>query len=359
MLGIEDGELYARWVQFGVFSPILRLHSTNNPYQDRRPWAQDAPYFSIIRDALQLRHQLIPYIYTMAWRNHAEGLPLITPLYYEQPEEEAAYHCPQQYRFGSELIVAPFTSPLDPDTWLSRQQVWLPQGDWFNFFTGDHYTGDQWITVYGTLDDIPVLAQAGAIVPLAPRVRWGGVENPAVLDVHIFPQRPGRFVLYEDDGETTAYQQGRCCLTTFEMRDDRFSIEPGQGDVSCVPPSRTYRLIFRAITAPEEIHLEINGVSCNAMMTTDAVTQAATIELAGIAPTDRVELTLGPIKLALVDRRAARCREMLRHFRLESDSKREIDQALSEIVEDVERLREFGAAVKDSHLAALRSVIAG
>ena len=73
MQGIEDGELYARWVQFGVFSPILRLHSTNNPYQDRRPWAQDAATFQVMRDALQLRHQLIPYLYTMAWRNHAEG----------------------------------------------------------------------------------------------------------------------------------------------------------------------------------------------------------------------------------------------------------------------------------------------
>ena len=162
------------------------------------------------------------------------------------------------------MIVAPFTSPLDPDTRLSRQQVWLPDGEWFNFFTGDHYTGDRWITIYGTLDEIPVFAQAGAIVPLAPRVGWGGVENPEVLDIHIFPQRPGRFVLYEDDGETTAYQQGRSCLTTFEMRDASFSIEPGQGDVSLVPPSRTYRLIFRRIAAPAEILIDVNGMSRDA-----------------------------------------------------------------------------------------------
>jgi hypothetical protein len=357
MQGVEDGELYARWVQFGVFSPILRLHSTNNPYQDRRPWLQAAPYDSIIRDALQLRHQLIPYIYTMAWRNHVEGLPLITPMYYDCPAEEAAYRCPQQYRFGSELIAAPFTSPLDPDTRLSRQQVWLPAGDWFNFFTGDHYSGDRWITLYGTLDDIPVFAPAGAIVPLAPRVGWGGVENPAVLDLHIFPQRPGRFVLYEDDGATTAYQQGHHCLTAFEMHADSFSIELGQGDVSCVPSSRIYRLIFRGITAPEEIQLAINGLAHDVQMPYDDGTQDVMIELAGIAPTDRVELTLRPIKPALVDRRAGRSRDMLRAFRMESDSKREIDQALAEIFEDVERLREFGAAVKDSHIAALRSVI--
>jgi hypothetical protein len=361
MQGVEDGELYARWVQFGVFSPILRLHSTNNPYQDRRPWMQDAQFQTVIRDALQLRHQLIPYIYTMAWRNHVTGLPLITPLYYEYPAAEAAYHCPQQYRFGSELIVAPFTSPLDPDTRLSRQQMWLPAGEWFNFFTGDHYTGNRWITVYGTLDDIPVFAQAGAIVPLAPRVGWGGVDNPDTLDVHIFPHHPRRFVLYEDDGETTAYQQGHYCLTPFEMREASFVIEPGQGDASLVPPLRTYRLIFRRIAAPAEILIEVNGVSRDTQLKYDAVAQDLTIELAGIVPTDRVELTLRPIDPAwlLEDRRAARCRQMLRIFRLESESKRWIDQHLDEIIDDAEQLRELGPAVKDSHLAVLRNVIEG
>jgi len=359
MQGSEDGELYARWVQFGVFSPILRLHSTNNPYQDRRPWAQDAQFFPVIRDALQLRQQLIPYIYSMAWRNHVDGLPLITPMYYEHPEAEAAYRCPQQYRFGSELIAAPYTSPLDPDTRLSRQQVWLPDGDWFNFFTGDHYSGDRWITVYGTLDEIPVFAQAGAIVPLAPRAGWSGVDNPDTLEVHIFPQRRGRFVLYEDDGETAAYQQGRFCLTAFEMREAGFIIEPGQGDVSQVPPSRAYRLIFRRIAAPAKIHLEVNGVSRDAQVNYVEGAQDLVIELPGIAPTDRVELTLRPIEPAwpLADRRAARCRHRLWIFRMESESKSWIDQHLDEIIDDVNQLRELGPGVKDAHIAVLRSVI--
>jgi alpha-glucosidase (family GH31 glycosyl hydrolase) len=361
MQGIEDGELYARWVQFGVFSPILRLHSTNNPYQERRPWLQEVQFFSVIRDALQLRHQLIPYLYTMSWRNHVEGLSLITPMYYGHPEEEAAYRCPQQYRFGSELIAAPFTSPLDPDTRLSRQQVWLPTGEWFNFFTGDHYSGDRWITVYGMLDEIPVFAQAGAIVPLAPRVGWGGVSNPDGLDVHIFPHRSGRFELYEDDGETTAYQQGRFCLTTFEMHEASFVIEPGQGDISLVPAARAYRLIFRRIAAPAEIRVEVNGASRHAPVNYAEATQDLTIELRGIAPTDRVEITLRPIAPAWLreDRRAARCRRLLRIFRMESESKRWIDQYLDEIFDDVEQLRECGPGVKDSHIAALRSVIEG
>jgi alpha-glucosidase (family GH31 glycosyl hydrolase) len=360
MQGLEDGELYARWVQLGVFSPILRLHSTNNPYQDRRPWAQAEPFYAVIRAALQLRHQLIPYLYTLAWRNQVDGLPLITPMYYEHPEAEAAYRCPQQYRFGTELIAAPFTSPLDPDTRLSRQQVWLPAGDWINFFTGDHYVGDRWITVYGTLDEIPVFARAGAIVPLAPRGDWK-VGNPDALEIQIFPQHAGRFVLYEDDGETMAYQHGHLCLTAFEMRGTQFSIEPGTGDVAIVPPLRAYRLIFRRIALPDDLQIVVNGLRREAPITYDTAAQDVVIELAGIAPADRVEITLSAITPGweIEDRRAARCRQMLRTFRMESDSKRWIDQYLDEIFDDVEQLREFGSAVKDNHSAALRSVIEG
>ena len=122
MWGVEEAELYLRWVQYGVFSPILRLHSTNNPYQDRRPWGWGPAVAGPARAAMQLRHALIPYLYSMAWRNHAEGIPLVTPLYYSNPEDDDAYACPQAYWFGSELIAAPFTAPAESDLGLSRQR---------------------------------------------------------------------------------------------------------------------------------------------------------------------------------------------------------------------------------------------
>jgi alpha-glucosidase (family GH31 glycosyl hydrolase) len=363
MQGIEDGELYARWIQFGVFSPILRLHSTNNPYQDRRPWLQDAATFQVMRAALQLRHQLIPYLYTMAWRNTAEGIPLITPMYYDHPEDENAYRCPQQYRFGTELIVAPFTSPIDPDTRLSRQQVWLPEGDWYNFFTDDHYTGDRWITFYGGLDQIPVFAKGGAIVPLAPRTDWGGTDNPHTLEVHVFPQQNNRFALYEDDGETTAYQRGRHCITVFEVQPHDhsvdFIIEPGQGDVSVVPQQRMYRLIFHRVTRPTMVAFKVNGASREAVTQYDDHLRRCTIEVIA-APSDRVEIAVQHDDnswLAQDDRRAQRFLQMLRTFRLESDTKREIAERLEEVFDDPTLLRSFGASVKDTHSAALRCVV--
>ena len=103
-----------------------------------------------------------------------------------------------------------------PELGLSRQTVWLPDGLWFDFFTGKQYTGG-WHTVYGDWSDIPVFAKAGAIVPLGPQVGWGGVENPAELTLHIFAGADGQFVLYEDDGATTAYQQGHAAQTPFTL----------------------------------------------------------------------------------------------------------------------------------------------
>ncbi len=94
MGGIEDDELYARWVQYGVFSPILRLHSTNNPYHERRPWGCGRDAAAVAARAMHLRHALIPYIYSMAWRSTRTGLPLVTPMYYSHPEEDDAYTGP-------------------------------------------------------------------------------------------------------------------------------------------------------------------------------------------------------------------------------------------------------------------------
>jgi alpha-glucosidase (family GH31 glycosyl hydrolase) len=113
MGGIEDDELFTRWVQFGAFSPILRLHSTKNPYHDRRPWGRGPAAALASAEALRLRHRLIPYIYAMAWRSHTESIPLITPMYYWNPEDDGAYEARDQYWFGSQLVAAPFTAPAD------------------------------------------------------------------------------------------------------------------------------------------------------------------------------------------------------------------------------------------------------
>ncbi|HZU86220.1 MAG TPA: TIM-barrel domain-containing protein [Anaerolineaceae bacterium] len=240
-------ELYLRWVQFGVFSPIFRLHSTKVAALDRRPWAKPEPIFHAARAAMQLRHALIPYIYSMAWRAHQTGISLVTPMYYGNMEEDAAFEAKDQYFFGSELLAAPITQPVRPETGLAVKRVWFPSGTWFNFFTGERFNGGQWREITAGLEDIPVFAKAGAIVPLAPPLPWDGIQNPAELDLYIFPGADNTFDLFEDDGETTDYQRGKYAITRFSLQANTFTIHSATGDTSVIPPTRTYRLHIRGI----------------------------------------------------------------------------------------------------------------
>ena len=117
--GEKDDELYLRWVQLGVFSPIMRLHSTSNPFMGKEPWNYRWDVYALSKEYLRLRHRLIPYLYTMNWRTHSEGRALCEPMYYEWPEHAEAYTVPNEFLFGSELIVAPITQPVDSKTNLA------------------------------------------------------------------------------------------------------------------------------------------------------------------------------------------------------------------------------------------------
>ncbi len=371
--GIEDPELYVRWLQWGVFSPILRLHSTNNPYHERRPWGYDAETFRIARDAMQLRHALIPYLYTMAWKCTTESRPVILPMYYLHPQDDAAYDCPLQYYFGSELIVAPYTAPADPDTRLARQTVWLPGGDWYDFTGsqhfggGQHFAGGRWQTVYGGLDETPVLAKAGAIVPLAPKVGWGGMANPDELTLHLFPGADNRFELFEDDGETQDYRRGKYAVTTFTLswRDDRLqlTIAPASGDLSQLPPGRTYRPVVHGIRKPDVIELAINAQESPVAFDYDELAETLAVAAVKLHPTDRLDLTIGVAAGTLLppegrrDRRLETCEKALRAFRLDTEAKRRLHDDLPNILAGGSSLLKHARDLNDAHLAVLQSIM--
>lgn len=370
MFGIEEPELYARWVQFGLFSPILRLHSTRNPFHDRRPWGHGDEVFAISREAMQMRHALIPYLYSMAWHNTITSQSLVRPLYHDYPNEEAAYACPQEYLFGTELLAAPFTSPADPDTRLSRQVVWLPQGNWYNFFTGEHLRGDSWHAVYGRLADIPVFAKAGAIVPLAPKVGWGGLDNPTQLDVHIFAGADGQFTLYEDDGQTTAYQRGGSVLTqlsqTWQSQQMTVQIKPnGRFDIRAshlLPEQRNWVLHIYGLTEPQKITVQIGGataVSHTAVTGTyDPHRECLTLPMLTLPTSDSLTVTLLAPKggwLAQRDRTLEKCQDMLAVFRLESMTKWGISERLGELIDNPALLSDY-LALPQSQARALLEV---
>ncbi|MGX7231467.1 TIM-barrel domain-containing protein [Enterococcus italicus] len=201
MLGYKDEELSLRWLQFGVFSPINRLHSSSSAFTSKEPWTYEPTIAGIMKDYLRFRHALLPYLYTANVKTHENGEPLMQPMYYRYPEVDASYRTRNQYFFGSELLVAPITQAMDRQTELGKVAVFLPVGDWFDFFRNCRYEGDTTITMYRWLNDIPVLAKAGAIVPLdAHPEQTKANELPTTIRWEIFPGSSNQYELIEDEG---------------------------------------------------------------------------------------------------------------------------------------------------------------
>ena len=362
MHGVEDAELYTRWVQFGTFSPILRLHSTKNPFHERRPWGYDSGTYQVTQRAMQLRHALIPYLYSMSWRNHVSGTPLILPMYYLAPDVQDAYACPNQYAFGSELVVAPITTPRDPDTRLARQVVWLPEGDWYDFFNDWYCNGGGWQAVYGDLDAVPVFARAGAIIPLAPLPIWGGLDNPADLTIHVFPGTDNHYDLYEDDGASNAYLDGQYVVTSFKLdwgsKEQMFTIQTAQGDTVLIPPVRNYTLVFHAVQEPQTVDLLLNEIPTCSQVVYAQGQHRLRIEGLTLKPDDRLEVRL-KTQPRNVDCRADVVRTMLRAFRLGTDTKNAINVHLDKILDQTDVLETFQTGLEKSQIRALVEVIAG
>ncbi len=261
-LGTRNDELYVRWVQLGEFSPIMRLHSTKDEFMGKEPWKYNFAANSAAVKAMRERHALIPYIYSINRRTHTDGLPLCEPMYYSYPQEKAAYEVPNQFFFGSELMVSPVTKPADKRTFLAPTDVWLPRGRWTDWYTGRIYQGGRFVTMYRDLDALPVLAKEGAIVPMAQNDRNNSCENPEKLTVRIF-RGTNAFTLYEDDGETMAFENGAFSETVLSVReagkDLLFKINAAKGDLSLIPQKRDWKLVFDDITDAKEITLKING----------------------------------------------------------------------------------------------------
>ncbi len=359
MGGVEEPELYLRWVQLGVFSPIMRVHSTNNPFHERRPWGFDAETERHASAAFRLRHALIPYLYTAAWRNHQEGILPIRPLYHLYPESNDAYLCPNEYTFGSELLAAPFTSKRDENTRLSRQVVWLPEGDWFDFATGKRYTGGGWQAVYGGLGEIPVFAKSGAIVPLGPIAGWDNINPPDTLTLRIFPGSDNDFKIYEDDGETLAYERGEFSLTTFsevwKEQEIEFFIDPQEGVWEKGPSKRNFEMVFYSVNAPEEVTAKLDGKDFELIWKYEPNSHILTIERFEMPVTSTFQLNIicsTGFKF-IEDERKETLEWMLRTFKMNSFVKQGLDARLDELLVNPMLLIEFADRMEKSHLLAL------
>lgn len=361
--GFPSAELYTRWVQFGVFSPIFRLHSTKNAFIDQRPWGYDARVEEITSAAMRLRHRLVPYLYSMAWRNASQGSALVRPMYHTHPQHDEAYHQPHQYWFGSELIAAPVTRPADPELGLAQPLVWLPEGDWFDFFSGRQYAGGKIHSLLAGLEETPVFARAGAVVPLAGGESALRTDLPAELEWLVFPGADNTFALYEDDGESTDYLRGERALTRADVRwqadEMRVTISPAQGAVHLLPAARRTRFTLRGLVEPELVTLLVNGQPVTCDWQYREAERSLEVQGVNTSPADEVSLTArraGGL-LPREDGRKVDFERLLRAARIRTDRKQTLADQAEAIVEQPLRLGRYASVLSEAQIAAFLEIL--
>lgn len=261
MKGYRDEELSTRWIQFGVFSPIMRLHSSNSAFTGKEPWNYNAVSENIMKRYLKLRHEMIPYLYTMNYHASHDGQPLIRPMYYLEPEQPEAYEVPNEYYFGTELVVCPITEPTDKAAGTACVKAWIPEGKWYDIFSGLKYDGGRMLELYRSLEDIPVLAKEGAIIPLTDLTEYtNSVENPKELAVKIVPGKKNAFILMEDTGDTCEDKEENWAQTKLEwINENEFTIHPANGNLDVIPKRRTWKMEFYGIADVDNLEVTVGG----------------------------------------------------------------------------------------------------
>jgi Glycosyl hydrolases family 31/Domain of unknown function (DUF5110) len=248
-------DLYARWIEFGTFSPILRMHSAyENPDSGntRMPWVYGSKGIALMRQYFKLRMRLMPYLYTYTWQAHRRSLPLLRPLYLEWPNLDQAYQHSHEYLFGAQMLVAPVLAAGDERT------VYLPPGNWMDFFTGRRYRGDSTFTAHYAVDATPVFVREGAIIPQQ--------EAPhGVLTVDVYGDGNNRFDLYEDDGVSLDYEHGAHALTPMTLHTSgashQLTIGPTTGSFAGQGQARAYGVRIHTAQRPASIAVDGKSLS--------------------------------------------------------------------------------------------------
>jgi hypothetical protein len=205
-------DLYVRWIQFGVFQPILRLHSDHGR---RLPWEYGKRADRVASEFLRLRESLVPYTYTAARQAHDSGMPIVRAMYLGWPGAGAAYRFDRQYMFGESLLVAPVAAPGK----RAAKRVWFPPGEWIDVFTGQTHRGPRAKTLSVPLERMPVFARAGAILPRHPYTSSVEGARADRLLIDVYAGDDGAFSLYEDAGDDLAYRKRAFSRTGLRWRE--------------------------------------------------------------------------------------------------------------------------------------------
>ena len=249
----NDPELYLRWMQYGVFTPVFRTHATNWPGIERRIWKYEN--FPLLLETVKLRYALMPYIYTAARQAYDTGVSICRPLYYDSPESSNAYLFEDEYMFGDDILVAPVVTPTDKDGKASRR-TWLPEGKWFDVCRNQVVEGNQVITDAYTQEEIPYFYKAGAVIVNYPPMLNLNTRPDRII-LKVVPGADGSATFYEDEEDTEGYKRGAFTKTLLRHENNQLTICPRTGSFPGMPEKRAYTIEFLNTDRPSSV--TVNG----------------------------------------------------------------------------------------------------
>ena len=260
--GIEEDELYLRYIEFACFSPIFLLASEGGKYYKREPWKWNYILKEHVNYYMNLRYKLIPYIYSESYRYHKEGKGLIKPFYYDYPKiiDEPLYQ--NQYFFGSNFFIAPITERKNRVINRVFKKIYVPNGIWFDFLKGKKYIGNKYYNSFYNDEDYPVFVKAGSIIPMNYNIKE---DLPSTLELNIYPLANGSYDLYEDDGISYNYEKGFYMITNFNYRyeDDNYTFTIRKKEGRNLLNNRNYILRFKNVRNIIELNINDNTIKYN------------------------------------------------------------------------------------------------
>ena len=244
-----DTELYIRWCQFGMFSPIAMVFGMDHP-RYHEPWTYGKEALENFKKYARLRYALLPYIYTLSYNLHKTARPMMTPLVMDYPQDENTYNLSRQYMFGPWMMVCPVTTKG-----ALSQHVYFPEGEWFDYETGEFISGRQYKSFLTPIDVLPIYIKAGAIIPMQPAMEWVDQHPVDVLTLDVYPSGVSSFDMYEDDGESMEYLKDAYAKTRFtsELTADGWQFMAQKPEGSYKAPYHTYLIKARLDKVPEVV----------------------------------------------------------------------------------------------------------
>jgi hypothetical protein len=246
-----SSELYARWYQWGAFCPIFRTHGTRPANE---PWSFGPQVEAICARYARLRYRLLPYIYACARQTFESGKPFMRAMVMDFADDPNAVAAEHQFMFGPAFLVAPITQPR-----ARSREVYLPDGVWYDFWTGRPYQGGQTIEAEAPMDTIPLFVRGGSLIPMGPDILHADQRPLDEVTLHVYPGREADFELYEDDGDTYGHERGALAKTRLAYREtgvQQITIEATEGTFNGQPASRVWHLVFHGSSPSVNVRVD-------------------------------------------------------------------------------------------------------